>query len=82
MVDRGGNGEEMKMGRKGKRKSPIVEFEPEDLEELEEIAKLVEEAIKPRETLHDGGIPISDLERLLEREGLKGETWFEVYWSG
>jgi hypothetical protein len=69
------------MGR-GKKESPTIEFEPEDLEELEYLAELVEREIGIMEGAEEMELPESDLERVLRAEGLTDKTWFEVYWSG
>jgi hypothetical protein len=69
------------MGR-GKKESPTIEFEPEDLEELEYLAELVESEIGIMEGAEEMELPESDLERVLRAEGLTDKTWFEVYWSG
>jgi hypothetical protein len=66
----------------GRRPSPMIEYEPEDLEELEYLAELVEREIGIMEGAEEMELPESDLERVLRAEGLTDKTWFEVYWSG
>jgi hypothetical protein len=65
-----------------RRPSPMIEYEPEDLEELEYLAELVEREIGIMEGAEEMELPESDLERTLKQEGLTDKTWFEVYWSG